>query len=89
MGPLRGRPRRAWPPCCSKEGIYAHQTAEVEEEVEGDDGEITIKKKTTGGDPDLFKFFLERAWQLAAERRDSRHGDVQWPAPRPRRDRAA
>ena len=48
-----------------KGGIYAHQTAEVEEEVEGDDGEVTIKRKTTGGDPDLFKFFLERAWQLA------------------------
>ncbi len=50
-----------------KGGIYAHQTAEVEEESEGEDGEITIKKKTTGGDPDLFKFFLERAWQFAGD----------------------
>jgi hypothetical protein len=50
-----------------KGGIYAHQTAAVEEEVEGDDGEVTIKRKTTGGDPDLFKFFLERAWQLAQD----------------------
>lgn len=50
-----------------KGGIYAHQTAEIEEEVEGDDGEITIKRKTTGGDPDLFRFFLERAWQLTGE----------------------
>jgi len=50
-----------------KGGIYAHQTAEVEEEVEGDDGEVTVKRKTTGGDPDLYKFFLERAWQLAAD----------------------
>ena len=50
-----------------KGGIYAHQTAEVEEEVEGDDGEVTVKRKTTGGDPDLFKFFLERAWQLVGE----------------------
>lgn len=47
-------------------GIYAHQTAVVEEEVEGEDGETVIKAKTTGGDPDCFKFFLERAWQLAA-----------------------
>ena len=47
-------------------GIYSHQTAVVEEEVEGDDGEIKVKKITTGGDPDLFKFFLERAWQLVA-----------------------
>ena len=50
-----------------KSGIYAHQTAEVEEEIEGDDGEITVKRKTTGGDPDLFKIFLERAWQLVGE----------------------
>jgi hypothetical protein len=50
-----------------KGGIYAHQTAEVEEEVEGDDGEATVKRKTTGGDPDLFKLFLERAWRLAQE----------------------
>ncbi len=48
-------------------GIYEHQTAEIEEEFEGPDGEITIKKKTTGGDPDLFKFFLERAWQLVGD----------------------
>jgi len=47
--------------------IYQHQTAEVEAEIEGDDGEITVKKKTTGGDPDLFKFFLERAWQFVGE----------------------
>ena len=46
-------------------GIYAHQTAVIEEEVEGDDGEPVVKRKTTGGDPDCFKFFLERAWQLA------------------------
>ena len=50
-----------------KSGIYEHQTAEVEEEIEGDDGEITVKRKTTGGDPDLFKIFLERAWQLVGE----------------------
>ncbi len=50
-------------------GIYAHQTAIVEEEVEGDDGEPVIKRKTTGGDPDCFKFFLERAWQLTASGR--------------------
>jgi hypothetical protein len=50
-------------------GMYFHQTAVVEEEVEGDDGEPVIKKKTTGGDPDCFKFFLERAWQLAASGR--------------------
>jgi hypothetical protein len=50
-----------------KGGIYAHQTAEIEEEVEGDDGEVTVKRNTTGGDPDLFKFFLERAWQLSQE----------------------
>jgi hypothetical protein len=54
-----------------KGGIYAHQTAEIEEEgeseSEGDDGEIAFKKKTTGGDPDLFKFFLERAWQLVGD----------------------
>jgi hypothetical protein len=50
-----------------KGGIYAHQTAEIDEEAEGDNGEVTIKKKTTGGDPDLFKFFLERAWQLAQD----------------------
>ena len=50
-----------------KSGIFEHQTAEVEEEIEGDDGEITVKRKTTGGDPDLFKFFLERAWQLAQD----------------------
>lgn len=50
-------------------GIYAHQTAVVEEEVEGDDGEMVIKKKTTGGDPDCFKFFLERAWQLVGNHR--------------------
>lgn len=50
-----------------KSGIYEHQTAEVEEETEGEDGEITVKKKTTGGDPDLFKIFLERAWQLVGE----------------------
>ena len=50
-----------------KGGIYTHQTAEIEEEVEGEDGEVTVKRKTTGGDPDLFKFFLERAWQLAGE----------------------
>ena len=31
-----------------KSGIYEHQTAEVEEEIEGDDGEITVKKKTHG-----------------------------------------
>ena len=52
-----------------KGGIYDHQTAEVEEEVEGDDGEVTVKRKTTGGDPDLFKFFLERAWQIVGEGR--------------------
>jgi hypothetical protein len=45
-------------------GIYSHQTAVIEEEVEGDDGEPAVKKKTTGGDPDCFKFFLERAWQF-------------------------
>ena len=50
-------------------GIYFHQTAVIEEEVEGDDGEPTIKRKTTGGDPDCFKLFLERAWQLAATNR--------------------
>ncbi|NLF73974.1 MAG: hypothetical protein GX575_33625 [Candidatus Anammoximicrobium sp.] len=50
-------------------GIYSHQTAVVEEEVEGEDGDPVIKKKTTGGDPDCFKFFLERAWQLAARDR--------------------
>ncbi|MFC1547705.1 Eco57I restriction-modification methylase domain-containing protein [Candidatus Neomarinimicrobiota bacterium] len=32
-------------------GFYEHQIAEVEE-------------KKTGGDPDTFKFFTERAWQL-------------------------
>lgn len=47
-------------------GIYHHQTAIVEEEVEGEDGEPVIKHKTTGGDPDLYKFFLERSWQLLA-----------------------
>jgi hypothetical protein len=47
-------------------GIYFHQTATVEEEVEGDDGDPVIKKKTTGGDPDCFKLFLERAWQLVS-----------------------
>ena len=66
-GSATKRPKRVWPLCCSKAGIYAHQTAEVEEEVEGDDGEITVKRKTTGGDPDLFKFFLERAWQLVSK----------------------
>ena len=50
-------------------GIYQHQTAVVEEEVEGDDGEPIVKSKTTGGDPDCFKFFLERAWQLTASGR--------------------
>jgi hypothetical protein len=50
-------------------GIYAHQTAIVEEETEGDDGEMVVKKKTTGGDPDCYKFFLERAWQLTASDR--------------------
>ena len=50
-------------------GIYAHQTAVVEEETEGDDGETVVKKKTTGGDPDCYKFFLERAWQLTASER--------------------
>ncbi len=49
-----------------KGGIYEHQTAEVEEEIEGDDGETKVKRKTTGGDPDMFKFFLERAWHLVA-----------------------
>ena len=43
-----------------KSGIYEHQTAEVEEEIEGDDGEITVKRKTTGGDPDLFKIWFFR-----------------------------
>jgi len=50
-----------------KGGIYVHQTAEVEEEVEGEEGAVTVKRKMTGGDPDLFKIFLERAWQLAGE----------------------
>jgi hypothetical protein len=47
-------------------GIYSHQTATVEEETEGEDGETVVKKKTTGGDPDCYKIFLERAWQLIA-----------------------
>jgi len=34
----------------------------------------TIEGKSTGGDPDLFKFFIERAWKLAA--RDGRVGFV-------------
>ena len=46
--------------------IYAHQTAIVEEDTEGEDGEPAVKRTTTGGDPDLFKFFLERSWQLTA-----------------------
>ena len=50
-------------------GIYAHQTATIEEEVEGDDGEPVIKRKTTGGDPDCYKCFLERSWQLVSEDR--------------------
>jgi hypothetical protein len=36
-------------------GIYKHQTAFVE-------------GKKTGGDPDLFKFFVERSWQGVAEK---------------------
>lgn len=50
-------------------GIYTHQIAEYEELVVDDDGEVAIKKKRTSGHPDCFKFFLERAWQLAAESR--------------------
>ena len=50
-------------------GIYSHQTALIEEEVEGDDGEPIKKQKTTGGDPDCYKFFAERAWQLTASQR--------------------
>ncbi len=49
-----------------KGGLYAHQTAVVEEESEGEDGEPVVKRKTTGGDPDCYRFFLERAWQLTA-----------------------
>ncbi|HXH07185.1 MAG TPA: N-6 DNA methylase [Vicinamibacterales bacterium] len=40
--------------CLRKGGDYRYETWEV-------DG------KRTGGDPDTFKFFLERAWQLARE----------------------
>lgn len=47
-------------------GIFQHQTAIIEEEVEDENGEAVVKRKTSGGDPDCFKFFLERAWQLAA-----------------------
>lgn len=50
-------------------GIYTHQTATIEEEVEGDDGDPVTKKKTTGGDPDCYKFFLERSWQLVSRDR--------------------
>jgi hypothetical protein len=58
--------QRTFVDCLLYGGIYSHQMAIVEEEVDGDDGEITLKRKTTGGDPDCFKFFLERAWQLVA-----------------------
>lgn len=45
-------------------GLYQHQTAEIEEEEELPDGTASIVRKTTGGDADVFKIFIERAWQL-------------------------
>ncbi len=50
-----------------KSGLYGYQTAEIEEEVEGEDGETTVQRKKTGSHPDCYKLFLERAWQLVGD----------------------
>jgi Eco57I restriction-modification methylase len=48
-------------------GIYFHQLAVIEDQTDGEKGEPIIRRKTTGADPDCFRFFLERAWQLVAK----------------------
>ena len=63
--------RRAWPPCCSKEGSTPTRRPRSRRKSRATTARSPIKRKTTGGDPDLFKFFLERAWQLAGEGRRS------------------